>query len=420
MARPGLFGAALSAISGALRERSGFALIETVMSAALLVVVALGVYAGIDGPSSVAASNQARSVAVALAQQDQDRMHAMRSLDLSNYQATRTATVGGVPYQVTSRAEWVTDSSGTVSCTSSSSQANYLKISSAVTSPSIRAAKPVSLDSIVAPAPAVFGSNQGNLSIQLQDEAANPVVGVPVALTPPGTLSLTTNAAGCAFFGYVDPSGASSISIPTSVVAGSTNVVTKSYAQAASISASFDTVVGSGAPQPAQAQAVTVEDPGLPAPGRRVFTAPSLQSTIVASALFPFTSGYGVYAGSCATDDPTAYSQSPSLVTPGPGAGASVTVREPAINVAVTRAGAPLSGAHVVVKSTASGCTESFTQTTNAQGALASPGFPFGPYSVCADDGARSVSATVQNTSPAGTASVPLAVPITGATGVCA
>ena len=203
MVHPAVVRTASRTLSDALTERSGFALVETVMSAALLVVVALGVYAGIDGPSSIATSNQSRSVAVALAQQDQDRMHAMRSLDLSNYQATRTVTVGGIPYQVASRAEWVTDSSGTVSCTSSSSQANYLKIGSTVTWPALRAAKPVSLDSIVAPAPAVFGSNEGNLSIQLLDESANPVVGVPVTLTPPGTLSLATNSAGCAFFGYV-------------------------------------------------------------------------------------------------------------------------------------------------------------------------------------------------------------------------
>ena len=164
---------------------------------------------------------------------------------------------------------------------------------------------------------------------------------------------------------------------------------------------------------------MTVEDPGLPAPGRRVFSASSPQSTLSANTLFPFTSGYGVYAGSCASDDPTNYAQNPSLVTPGPGAGVAVTVREPAINIAVTRGGAPLSGAHVVIKSTASGCTEGGAATTNAQGALANPGFPFGPYSVCADDGLRTVTATVQNTSPAGTATVPLGVPTTGTGGVC-
>ena len=80
-------------------------------------------------------------------------------------------------------------------------------------------------------------------------------------------------------------------------------------------------------------------------------------------------------------------------------------MRQPAVNIAVKRNGIPLENAHVVVKSTIAGCSESYpAQLTNAAGAFPAPGFPFGTYSVCADDGTRSASVTnVQNTDPAGT-----------------
>src|SRR5947209_802376 len=105
------------------------------VSAALLVVVATGVFAGIDGPGATSSMDQAKSVAATLAQQDQDRMRAYRFNDLSNYQPPPTQkVVGGVTYTVRSKAEWATDSTGSLSCTSGS-QANYLKLTSTVSWP---------------------------------------------------------------------------------------------------------------------------------------------------------------------------------------------------------------------------------------------------------------------------------------------
>ena len=423
------------------RGQEGFTLVETVVSAALLATIALGVYAGIDGPAAVSGTNQARTIADGLAQQDQDRMHQMRTVDLSNYQSSRTVTVQGINFSVASRSDWVTDSSGSISCTNSSTQANYMKITSTVTWPSIGSAKPVVLDSLVAPAPAAFGTNQGNLSVQILDPSGNGVSGFPVTLGAPVSSTLSTNAVGCAFFGYipagnytatwsqqgwVDPGGNNSISVPTSVTAGSTTVVSQSYAPAASIAVSFDTQVGSNPPQPAQAAAVSVAAPGLPAPGMRTFTSSTPQSTITAGSLFPFTTGYGVYAGSCTADSPinfnsNYFSSNPGQVATSPGGSYSVTVREPAINVLVTKNGSPLAGANVHVTPVAC-ATDSFAKvTTNAQGALPNPGYPFGNYNVCADDGTRRVTVSnVQNGSPAGTSSVPIVIPTAGGTlGTC-
>ena len=64
------------------REQRGFALVEVMVAAGLLAIVAVGVFAGIDGPAATSAGNRAKSVAASLAEQDQERMRAMKFTDL--------------------------------------------------------------------------------------------------------------------------------------------------------------------------------------------------------------------------------------------------------------------------------------------------------------------------------------------------
>jgi hypothetical protein len=167
-----------------------------------------------------------------------------------------------------------------------------------------------------------------------------------------------------------------------------------------------------------------VAHPNLPGLGVRTFTASSPQSSLSASSLFPFTSAYGVYAGGCSAANPTLYDPNyfakyPGLVSVAPGGQYSVSVWEPALNLAVTRGGSAVSGAHLRV--TPANCSDVYpVVTTNSQGNLANPGYPFGSYTVCADDGTRRFVATnVANTAVGGTPLIPLAIPTSGATGVC-
>ena len=66
-------------------DPSGFALIEAIVAAAIFAILVLGVLAGIDGAAGSSGREKARSVASALAEQDQERMRGMRAVDLSNY-----------------------------------------------------------------------------------------------------------------------------------------------------------------------------------------------------------------------------------------------------------------------------------------------------------------------------------------------
>lgn len=422
-----------------LRREEGMGLAEVAVSAVVLMIIVLGTYAAIDGPSTLSGANKARTVAAALAEQDQERLRALKATDLSNHHEKRKVTVSGVSYTVESRALWTSDSSGTESCSSSSKRADYIQISSTVTWPAMTG-RPVRTVSVVAPPSGGLGPNRGNLVVQLTNHAGVPVGGVPVSTSPAST-TVATNSLGCAFFGHVpsggyqvrfgisgwvNPAGAGTVVLNGSVTTGTTATLSELYARAAYVDVGFDTRVGGSDPIVAQAQSVTVASPGLPAPGTRVFKAGRLESSIRASDLFPFTSGYGVYAGSCPSADPTSHvpdywSRYPGFVSVTPGTGSQVTLRLPALRVRVMRGGSPVSGARVIARATGAGCTEAWSLTTAGNGFLQAPGLPFGSYSVCADDGSRSVTLPdVRNTNPDGTALTTMTLPSAGRGSVCA
>ena len=428
-------------------------LVELLMAALLVALVSVGVFVAIVGSTRGAANDRHRSIAAALASQDQERMRAFKATDLSNYRVSRPVVIAGTTYTVDSRGQWVSDSSGLLSCSSGSSQANYLHITSSVTWPGMGALKPIAVRSLVAPPSGSVAANQGSLAVKLTDQATNPLPGISLSLGSPANLGDSTDSSGCAVFGgvdagnyalsfsqagYVDVGGNNAVNKTVSVTADTTTTENLLYAPAGTIAASFNTKVGTNPVQAAQAQSLTVAHSNLPAPGRRVFDpAGGATSTINATSLFPFTSGYGVYAGNCAANDPTLYdpnyyTSNPGIVTVAPGGSYAVTVRSPAIRIRTERNGSPYAGARVLVKVTSSGCTETYpAQTSNSSFALPAPEFPFGTYQVCADlpvtmtswpfstiTRRRTVTG-IANTSPNGTSVIDVDVTSSSSSGAC-
>jgi type II secretory pathway pseudopilin PulG len=392
---------------GRLHAQSGFALIEVVVSAALLLVVAGGVMAGIEGPSNISGKNEVRSQASSLAQQDQERMRSMPFTSLVGYTATTPVTVGGVTYSRYSSVVWIRDNNDTDSCSTppDSTSGDYLKITSRVTPPN--GGKSVQLDSLVS-APPGASSTKGVLAAQLKNHLDQPVVGQSVSIAGPVNMTVPTNDVGCAVFGlvekgnytisfqragWVDPSAVNAVSRATSVSAGSTNIVPFSYAPSGRINVSVDTKIGAALPVASPAKGVMVSNAGIPT-GTLMFPAPATPtqgSSSFALDLFPFPSGYGVWAGTCSSGDPTKYGLSPVTGSPGPGGTVNVTVRQPSITVTAAT-GVPSygtyptqSGEHIVYTSIDANCGEKRSQTAGTGGIVPYPGMPYGNYKLCGD-----------------------------------
>jgi hypothetical protein len=170
---------------------------------------------------------------------------------------------------------------------------------------------------------------------------------------------------------------------------------------AAQINAVFDTQVGTATAVAAKSQWLTLGNAKL-AVGAKTFTASPAtapNTTISAPNLFPFTDGYGAYAGKCSTNNPGAVPNTGTLpvYTPTPGQTLTMTtsndLRVPSINLQVVNAaGTAVTGATVIIK-TGDGCTNTFPNqvtasklygTTTYTGTLPEPGFPYGTYRICA------------------------------------
>ena len=236
--------------------------------------------------------------------------------------------VGTVDYTVVSKTEWVRDASGVVSCTDDSTQAEYMKLSSTVWSPA-GVNKAVTETTLLTPAPGAFSATTGTAAILLTDRDGQPIAGSTVTLSGPGTYSETTNSAGCAIFGYI-PAGAYTAQVsggvtwasqlpataPAPVTANRTSLVAIEVEPPGSLRARFINPVGAASTW----SRITVAHAKLPA-GFKVFpnsTATAKFGTLDATNLYPHHDAYGVYAGSCARNNP-AFWDSDYFLPGGPG-----------------------------------------------------------------------------------------------------
>lgn len=405
-----------------LGDEAGFGLIEIVVSALLVVLVASGVYMGLDAASATSGINKRRSVSSQLAQQDQDRMRSMTVNDLSNYRSTRTLPVAGITYTIDSRATWVSDSTGSTSCTSGAANANYLGISSTVTWPTMTVA-PVTVESIIAPPVGSFTNNQGSIAVQVRDRNGVGVPGVATRLSGARSYTDFTNAQGCVLWGYlpvgnytvdltksgyVDPDANANPSKPVGVVGAATNTLAFDYDLGGRIDARYETWDGSAA-VPANGTEFTAVHSGPTVP-LLPFGDSTPHASFPSELVFPFTDPYGVYAGNCAGADPLANSQPAALVQVNPGATVPVAVRLPPINLRVVDGSAPVNGASVTLTGTGAGCGAMGERFTDVNGdlPLVDAAYPYGTYTACVEAAGRAQTVTqtgattLVNTSPTG------------------
>jgi hypothetical protein len=257
-----------------------------------------------------------------------------------------------------------------------------------------------------------------------------------VNLAGPQADSQVTGAEGCVFFanfpvggytlsysraGYVDPSGVQTISVPATIPEQQTTSQSRQYDQAGTLNATFWTY-GNGAYTATTGTVLSAYHSGVPVrSGYTTATSATAVAALSIGSLFPFTSAYTVFSGSCATNaipagtlrtqlDTDGYRQSVSVPA---GSAVAAKVFEPAIHPTVryqtgTSGGVPVfsaRAANVVVKSTVASCPSSVSLTTQATGTLpvASRGFPYGTYTVCGEVQSGGVwrRGTIQTVTPA-------------------
>jgi Tfp pilus assembly protein PilV len=415
---------------------AGFALIEVLVSAVIIVIVSGATFGLLSASAHSAAEERHRSEAFAIAQEDQARLRSLPVPTLNHLSQTRTVTLNGTPFTIESEGVFINDKTGTSSCGQGTSSADYVQVTSTVTWPSLGSRKPAEIQSIVAPPPGSLNPDHGTLTISADNAHELPIEGIGLSGTGAGTFSGTTDSNGCALFpdepagnytltpsgvasGLIEQNGNPPGPLTVSVIAGSTSTVQLLYDQPGWIPINFTTMSG-GKLVSSAADSAVVFNTGMTT-AKTFGTVGTPVTEIQAKPLFPFTSPDTVYAGSCEGDNPNPNNEtSPpgaaamaSVIVPPGGSATTATIQLPVLNLNVwsgsssSSPGSRVKSAHVIVSD--SNCPAKRTYTTESSGLTTSLALPWSTYEVCADNGSgfgshkQTISQAVQDLTSTGT-----------------
>jgi Tfp pilus assembly protein PilV len=421
-----------------LRDRlsgdGGFALIEVMVSAVLVVVLALATLSIIDKSGAAAGITRQRSVATGLAQEDQDSMRVMSVTNLDRRDTTYPKRVNGTTYSVHSVAEWVRDG-GLATCDRNTSRVEYLKTTSYVTWPG-HEANPVILESYISPG--VEAMSKGSLMVKLHTDPGIGYAGQSVVLQ--AGMSGMTDQTGCVLFTGLDAGtqwakwdGTATDSVDRNGIQTPQENVVIGAGQTAQVDRLWDKsgravvrwVDENGSPV-TPTPTPTTRNGGIGAgvtnslitvpvtPGQtRLFdnrTAsvgantpldppiPATNPTTI-DKLFPYSQSYGLFAGGCADNAPTRYLSTytmPTAVVPADGDSQQTDVTVPtALVYLVDARGSAVTDYRlklVNANNTDANCSD--TVTLDATNSLAPTVFhvPYGVYSICVQKGTQVAS----------------------------
>ncbi len=257
-------------------------------------------------------------------------------------------------------------------------------------------------------------STVGYLGVKLVNAAGTGTPSVPVvAVGPGGSKTRYTAVDGCAVFqfdaagaytitldsaGYVNPDGLQTVNATGTVELGRVNVVTMSYDRATELRVSFASASGNDVP--GSLPALTISNSGLAGAAARI-SFPTTANPTDLPGLWPFASGYSVWAGSCSGSDPAAQTIPPEntsnfprpvAVVGAPGATAEVTAYLTPVNLTVVAGpetaspGTGVGGVTLIARpSDTSGCLSQDAAltlgTTSSAGSL-STSLPSGSWTV--------------------------------------
>lgn len=407
------------------RSEKGFTLIEVLVSALVVTLIAGAVAEALMTNVKVTADQHRRNDAQMLAEQDQERLKGLSAEQLNNLNQTYNATYDGYKFQVSSQAWYLSSTSG-AACSTGSGATTFKTISSVSWTDPTNANHALATDeSVIAP------DAGGSLLAQFHDQTTAPLSGVSVAATGPESEAATSDVNGCTIFtgletgtynltftdtGYVDPNGNASPIADTANVA-STGIATPSrgnpieLGQAGGITATTFAWQGNNSSNtpttwtgPAGALSWYGSGSGYSMSNSRTKnvgwgTPASSIATVTAAGgaggLFPFasslnpasyTNNYQLWAGSCRQEEPPAGTNAASVT---PGYTGTMQVMEPAIDVTTTYtnsrgATTAVTPAHVKITFTngsGSSCSDTWgplTASSSNQGPGGSLNYVFG------------------------------------------
>jgi Tfp pilus assembly protein PilV len=383
-------------------------LIEVVISAMLVAIIAIATLTGFDTAGRATADERQHNQATLLAAKDEERLRGMNVTELGRLGTVTLPLVkeDGTSYTIQSKAQFVSAAKEEEACETTGGSADYIRTTSNVTWPALGKREAVSQSSIV-PVP-----TSTSLLVNVRNQANEGVEGAIVKVTgktTKATVEQTTPISGCVIFGAMADS-------KVEVTATKAGWITESGeeeppAKEATLSKTALVTATFTIAQPGSILA-EFESAGTPVQGDTFYashtsfegatvggTAGTYASTAKLEGLFPFAtpgtppgeSPYTAYAGECSTENNAELVASPNNVVGGkkevtdrlvqvnPGATTTVRVEVPAVRVELYEGSLPTSKGSLDSKAEAkiTNCGVSRVMKTTSAGALERPNQPY-------------------------------------------
>ncbi|WP_134766828.1 carboxypeptidase regulatory-like domain-containing protein [Nocardioides sp. 1609] len=323
----------------ALTRDAGMSMVEVMVALVLFALLTTGILLTVTRASRLTHEDAARTAATNLAVREieitrdtfagvtrgPDRIKEGMVTNPSPLPGKRVGqdlVVDGTKFRVERTASWKQRGNTASACDQGSSvELGYLEVDVDVSWNAQGREKSVHMATTMTPPKGTYSALTGHIGVKVIDRDGEPVSGATVTATgamtksgatagdgcvllaflTPGTYTLTMNLAG-----HVNPAGDATARTTANVVTGQLWRGTIEYDRAATINVTFATQVGWSLP-PATAAginqvAVTIGNSALIPGGSRSVTGTGLNRVL--TKLWPYPSGYEVWAGSCVDSDP--------------------------------------------------------------------------------------------------------------------
>ena len=421
-----------------LADDQGVTLVEIMIAITILTLLTASVGAGLLAIQRSAFKSKERAAAANLATREMELVRnwfhssdtapadVMTAGDVTNADPlpgqTGAAVVDGVPYTVKREVAWLVTGTGVSAC-DGGSVVTYPSISVhvQVTWPNMGDVTPITTDSILTPTKDFHNSASAYYAIKVLDRDGQAYEGRTVQVTGPGgTQTDTTGPDGCATFvlssagtytasmtesasGFVSFTGVTSQT--ATITTGSLVVRTMSY----DLGNTFTAVLAppTGFSLPVTKPAIMFANSGIQPSGVSAYASAASGTTTVGP-LWPFASGYSMWAGSCPGSDPALLGGRPAAVTPTKGSTTVATI--PLQGVAITTT-LNNQAANVPVTATslpAGGClsTDGTIQLGTSAAGVLNVALPYGNWTLSATINGKVVQDTITLTPTAGDTSI--------------
>ena len=408
--------------------QAGFTIVEVVVASTLLLVAFLAAAGLFASGTRVSGDTRMRVIAAQLAS---SAIEAVRgpAADPSKFTTSvipgttvTTKTVNGLKFTVTQEMQWISQSSTTDACDSGGVGSNaILQVSESVTWSGAGATAPVESNTTLSPPAGAYSAVSGSIGAKVVNAAGQPLPNIAVSVVGPMSRSQNTTSEGCAFFAFLTP-GSYTVSVTAGTGVGDQEQLVPSQStsvtvgQTASMQFNYDTAAtitvtgwsGSTA-TPATNIPIGVANTGLQF-GAYTYAA----GTTTMTPLFPYPSGYTVFAGNCTDNSPEGldttrnrFYNNPGTtatnVTPNGTTATTVPLYDLPIKV-VNSVGAVVPGATLTATATtgyaapytsvclsggASGTSPTYGLVTTDAGGLSTTGVPLGHFTITARSGAK-------------------------------